>query len=383
MKRLKKNILLIFGTRPEAIKLCPLVKELQRHSEEFSTTVCVTGQHRKMLDQVLKVFDVVPKYDLHLMTDNQTLESLTSACLSKIMEVLKIEKPDLVIVQGDTTTTFTGSLAAFYSKIKVGHVEAGLRTNNRYSPFPEEMNRKMTTCLADYHYAPTLTNKQNLLKEGVSDESIVITGNTVIDALLWVRDKLRKEKPNFAQLKDINFDKKVILVTGHRRENFGEGFQNICAAIKKIAESYNDIEIVYPVHLNPNVRKPVNAILAGISNIKLIDPLEYEPFVYLMDKSYFIISDSGGIQEEAPSLGKPVLVTRNTTERPEAVEAGAIKLVGVDKDDIFNAAKTLLNDSVVYNVMATSKNPYGEGDACEQIVESISKYISIESHHVS
>ena len=370
-----KKILIVFGTRPEAIKLCPLITELKKHPEKYETVVCVTAQHREMLDQVLEIFSITPDYDLNLMTHNQSLADLTARCISEIDGIIKKLKPDMLIVQGDTTTTFSAALAAYYSKVKIGHVEAGLRTFNKYSPFPEEINRKLTTGLADIHFAPTDINKKNLLSEGVLQESVIITGNTVIDALLWVREKIVSENKTYEELKDIDFSKKLILVTGHRRENFGEGFINILSAIKEIAENNSDVEIVYPVHFNPNVRKPVEQLLTGISNIKLIEPLDYEPFIYIMDKSYLIISDSGGVQEEAPSLGKPVLVTRDTTERPEAVDTGVVKIVGVDKDKIIDEAQVLLDSIEHYNAMSTIQNPYGDGQACKVIAESLSRLL--------
>jgi UDP-N-acetylglucosamine 2-epimerase (non-hydrolysing) len=368
------KLMIVFGTRPEAIKLCPLVHELKRHAPEFKTTICVSGQHRQMLDQVLEVFDVRPDYDLDIMKNNQTLFEVTSSCLMKVGSVLRDEKPDMVLVQGDTTTTFVTSLAAFYSKVHIGHIEAGLRTGQKYSPYPEEMNRKLTTAMADLHFAPTEKSKNNLLKEGIPEEKIEVTGNTVIDALLWVRKKINTEGTEYDGLKDIDFKKKIILVTGHRRENFGQDFVNICRALKKIAIDNDAVEIVYPVHLNPNVRKPVYEILSGVKNIKLLEPLSYEPFVSLMDRSYFIISDSGGVQEEAPSLGKPVLVTRNTTERPEAVEAGTVELVGTDANLIIAKAGQLLCDHQYYNAMSNIKNPYGDGRACERIVDKIASF---------
>lgn len=367
--------MLIFGTRPEAIKLCPLVKELKNQKEKFETIVCVTAQHREMLDQVLDVFDVKPDYDLNIMKNDQTLFDITCRCLTEIGAVINKEKPDIVLVQGDTTTTFVTSLAAYYNKIKIGHVEAGLRTGNKYSPFPEEINRRITSVIADLHFAPTQKSKNNLLSEGVREENIVVTGNTVIDALLWVRKKIQNERKEYKELDSIDFTQKIILVTGHRRENFGQDLINICEALKNIATKYNDIEIVYPVHLNPNVSKPVYNLLSGINNINLLKPLDYEPFVYLMVKSHFIISDSGGIQEEAPSLGKPVLVTRNTTERPEAVETGAVKLVGTDRNKIIRETEKLLNDPQYYHRMALLQNPYGDGHACERIINSLSKYL--------
>ncbi len=367
--------MLIFGTRPEAIKLCPLVKELKKQKDKFETIVCVTAQHREMLDQVLDVFDVTPDYDLNIMKNDQTLFDITCRCLTEIGAVIKKEKPDIVLVQGDTTTTFVTSLAAYYNKVKIGHVEAGLRTGNKYSPFPEEINRRITSVIADLHFAPTQKSKNNLLSEGVCEENIVVTGNTVIDALLWVRKKIQNERKEYKELDSIDFTQKIILVTGHRRENFGQDLINICEALKKIATKYNDIEIVYPVHLNPNVSKPVYNLLSGINNINLLKPLDYEPFVYLMVKSHFIISDSGGIQEEAPSLGKPVLVTRNTTERPEAVETGAVKLVGTDRNKIIKETDKLLNDPQYYHSMALLQNPYGDGHACERIIDRLSKYL--------
>lgn len=367
--------MLIFGTRPEAIKLCPLVKELKKQKDKFETIVCVTAQHREMLDQVLDVFDVQPDYDLNIMKNDQTLFDITCRCLTEIGAVIKKEKPDIVLVQGDTTTTFVTSLAAYYNKVKIGHVEAGLRTGNKYSPFPEEINRRITSVIADLHFAPTQKSKNNLLSEGVREEDIVVTGNTVIDALLWVRRKIQNERKEYKELDSIDFTQKIILVTGHRRENFGQDLINICEALKKIAAKYNDIEIVYPVHLNPNVSKPVYNLLSGIDNINLLKPLDYEPFVYLMVKSHLIISDSGGIQEEAPSLGKPVLVTRNTTERPEAIETGAVKLVGTDRNKIIEETEKLLNDPQYYHSMALLQNPYGDGHACERIINSLSKYL--------
>ena len=371
-----KKILIVFGTRPEAIKLCPLVIELKKYPDKFRTVVCVTAQHREMLDQVLDIFAITPDYDLNLMTHNQTLADLTARCISETDMVIKKVKPDMLIVQGDTTTTFSAALAAYYSKVKVGHVEAGLRTYNKYSPFPEEINRKLTTSLADIHFAPTEKNKKNLLSEGVHEDNVVITGNTVIDALLWVREKIVSENKTYGELENIDFSKKIILVTGHRRENFGEGFVNILSAIKEIAENNRNVEVVYPVHFNPNVRKPVEQLLTGIENIKLIEPLDYEPFIYIMDKSYLIISDSGGVQEEAPSLGKPVLVTRDTTERPEAVDTGVVKLVGVDKDKIIDEAQILLDSIDHYNLMSTIQNPYGDGYACKYITKSLIRYLS-------
>ena len=371
------KIMLVFGTRPEAIKLCPLVIELNKNSKKFKTVVCVTAQHREMLDQVINLFEIIPDYDLNLMKDDQSLFEITPDILSEVGKLIQIVNPDIILVQGDTTTTFVASLAAYYNKLPIGHVEAGLRTGNKYSPFPEEINRKLTGVIADIHFAPTERNKKNLLSEGIPEENIIVTGNTVIDALLWVRQKIRSENKKYKELEEIDFSKRIILVTGHRRENFGEGFINLCDALKEIAENNREVEIVYPVHLNPNVKKPVYNLLSGIENIKLLEPLDYAPFVYLMDKCYFIISDSGGIQEEAPSLGKPVLVTRNTTERPEALDVGAVKLVGTDREMILNEANRLLWDSGYYNGMARVKNPYGDGKAAKAIVQTLISYFDI------
>lgn len=370
-----KKVMIVFGTRPEAIKLCPLVLELEKHKKDFETVVCVTAQHRQMLDQVLQIFHVVPKYDLDIMRYNQSLYDITSSALRGTGRIIADERPDILIVQGDTTTTFASSLAAYYQQIPVGHVEAGLRTWDKYSPFPEEINRKLTTAIADIHFAPTETNKKNLLDEGIPQDRISVTGNTVIDALLWVRDKTNKVKDHH-DLKMVDFSKRIILVTGHRRENFGEYLLNICSALRQLSNHNQDIQIVYPVHLNPNVKKPVHEVLSGVSNILLINPIEYETFVYLMDRSYLIISDSGGIQEEAPTLGKPDLVTRHTTERPEAVETGAVKLVGTDPKVIITEAQRLLDDKQAYQQMSQVKNPYGDGHACERIVKSVKKYFS-------
>lgn len=375
-----KKILIVFGTRPEAIKMAPLVKEFKNQSHLFETRVCVTAQHRQMLDQVLEIFDIVPEYDLNIMKAGQDLFDVTSNVLSNIKAVLKDFEPDFVLVHGDTSTTFSASLAAFYSKIPVGHIEAGLRTYDIYSPWPEEGNRQLTGVLANYHFAPTEQSKVNLLKEGKLPENIYVTGNTVIDALKYVLEKIE----NNSELKSninttistqypLNQNRKFILVTGHRRENFGLGFINICEGLKKIALSNPQVDIVYPVHLNPNVQQPVNEILGHISNVYLIDPLQYEEFVYLMNQSYFIITDSGGIQEEAPSLGKPVLVMRNTTERPEAVTAGTVKLVGSNKDNLYNEAEKLLNNIKAYEEMSKASNPYGDGNACQLIVSIFSK----------
>ncbi|WP_417359534.1 non-hydrolyzing UDP-N-acetylglucosamine 2-epimerase [Galbibacter sp.] len=373
--------LIIFGTRPEAIKMAPLVKEFQNRSEDFDTKVCITAQHREMLDQVLEFFEIKPDYDLNLMKPNQNLYSLTSDIITSLKPVLEEFKPDFVYVHGDTTTTMASSLASFYSGAKVCHIEAGLRTFNLQSPFPEEMNRCVTGVVANYHFSPTTTSKNNLLAESKSDESILITGNTVIDALLFSVDKIKNTDFVDQEVKKITdileSDKRLILVTGHRRENHGQGFLNICKALKKIAEENKDVQIIYPVHLNPNVQKPVYELLSNIDNVNLIDPLSYPAFVWLMEKSYLIITDSGGVQEEAPSLGKPVLVMRDTTERPEAVEAGTVLLVGTDSNKIFNEASKLLNDIDAYNNMSALHNPYGDGKACERIVNFI-KEISNE-----
>jgi UDP-N-acetylglucosamine 2-epimerase (non-hydrolysing) len=377
------RVLFIFGTRPEAIKLAPVIKELEKHPETFTSVVCVTAQHREMLNQVLETFNITPDYDLDIMQDNQSLYDITVKGLQAIKAVMENEKPDLVIVQGDTTTTFVGALAAFYERIPVGHVEAGLRTNDKYKPFPEEINRRLTTHIADLHFAPTQKAKQNLLKEGINEENIFVTGNTVIDALLMVIEKQSTTEAQkrwddyFVNNFDISFnnDKRHILVTGHRRENFGPGFEDICSALKEIAMSQKGIDIIYPVHLNPNVQKPVRRILGGMQNVFLIPPLDYEPFVYLMKNSYLILTDSGGVQEEAPSLGKPVLVMRETTERPEAVEAGTVRLVGTDKKRIVEEASKLLADSEAYNAMSMTHNPYGDGKASTRIVETLNGYL--------
>jgi len=370
-----KKILLVFGTRPEAIKMAPLVKVLQA-SDDFETKVCVTAQHREMLDQVLELFEIVPDFDLNIMKSGQDLYDITANVLLGMKKVLCDFSPDIVLVHGDTTTTSATSLAAFYQKIKVGHVEAGLRTNDLYSPWPEEANRQITGVLANYHFSPTITSQNNLLKENKNSKNIIVTGNTVIDALLLALDKIKSNQEleknilNSLEYK-IKANKKIILVTGHRRENHGQGFINICEALKSIALKYKNIDIVYPVHLNPNVQKPVKEILSDIENIYLINPLQYEEFIYLMDKSYFIITDSGGVQEEAPSLGKPVLVMRDTTERPEAIEAGTVKLVGTNKDRIIKEANKLLVNLTEFEKMSQAHNPYGDGKACEKIVEFI------------
>ena len=373
-----KKILLVFGTRPEAIKMAPLVKAFQS-DDHFETKVCVTAQHREMLDQVLDLFEIVPDYDLNLMKPGQDLYDITSNVLMGMKGVLSDFNPDIVLVHGDTTTTSATSLAAFYQQIKIGHVEAGLRTGDLMSPWPEEANRQITGVLAKYHFAPTITSQENLIKENKDSKNIIVTGNTVIDALFLALTKIKSsteiERQIVNQLSELNFNlvenKKIILVTGHRRENHGQGFINICTALKEIALKNPTMDIVYPVHLNPNVQKPVHEILGNIKNIYLIEPLQYEQFIYLMDKSYFIITDSGGVQEEAPSLGKPVLVTRDTTERPEALEAGTVKLVGINTQLIIKEAQKLLDDKIEYEKMSKAHNPYGGGKACEKIVEFI------------
>lgn len=378
------KVMLVFGTRPEAIKMAPLVKGLQAHSS-FQTVVCVTAQHREMLDQVLRLFDIVPEHDLNIMKPGQDLFDITGNILQGLKGVFQQERPDLVLVHGDTTTTLAASLAAYYARIPVGHVEAGLRTGNKHAPFPEEMNRRLTGALADIHFAPTPASQANLLREGIPADSIHVTGNTVIDALLAVVEKLRSNQAlqaDFAQrFSFLDPQRRLVLVTGHRRENFGEGFQNICNALADIAAEHADVQVLYPVHLNPNVRQPVNDILAarGLANVHLIDPVDYLPFVYLMDRAHIIVTDSGGIQEEAPSLGKPVLVMRDTTERPEAVEAGTVKLVGTSRESIVSEARRLLMDEQAYASMARAHNPYGDGKAVERIVQHILKTQSREN----
>lgn len=368
-----KRVLLVFGTRPEAIKMAPLALKLQQFNGDFETKVCVTGQHRQMLDQVLSLFELTPDFDLNLMKPGQTLSDVTSGVLKGLDHVFETWTPDVVLVHGDTATTFAASLAAYYHKIKVGHVEAGLRTGDLYSPWPEEANRQLTGVLANYHFAPTQSSYENLVKENVSPEDIIVTGNTVIDALLQVKQKVEQDQALVNQFhQEFSFldeNKKLILVTGHRRENFGQGFLNICTALVNLAKKYPDLQIVYPVHLNPNVQQPVNELLTGIDNVFLIAPQDYLPFVYLMNRSYLILTDSGGIQEEAPSLGKPVLVMRDTTERPEAVSAGTVRLVGTDVQTIETSVIELLENSNVYSKMAEAHNPYGDGTACQQIID--------------
>ncbi len=373
-----KKVLVVFGTRPEAIKMVPVVMALQSRSAEFDVKVCVTAQHREMLDQVLELFEIQPDFDLDLMQPGQTLAGLTARALNGLDEVFANEQPDVVLVHGDTTTSFTASLAAFYRQIPVGHVEAGLRTHNIYSPWPEEFNRKVTGIVGSYHFAPTEKSQQNLLDEKTDPASMIVTGNTVIDALQWVVKKIDSDSElHNAMTEKFSFlhsDKKLILVTGHRRENFGDGFLNICRGIHNIAQR-DDVEIVYPVHLNPNVQKPVKEILSDCDNVHLIDPQDYLPFVYLMSRSYLILTDSGGVQEEAPSLGKPVLVMRDTTERPEAVTAGTVKLVGTDRVLIESSVVALLDDQEEYNRMSFSHNPYGDGLASNRIADFLSEKI--------
>lgn len=369
--------LCVFGTRPEAIKMAPLALALNA-DPRFDAKVCVTGQHRQMLDQVLDLFDLIPDFDLNIMKPGQDLSDITSAILKGMKQVFSDFKPDVVLVHGDTATTFASTLAAYYHQIPVAHVEAGLRTGNMYSPWPEEGNRKLTGALATLHFAPTETSRQNLLREGIKN-GIEVTGNTVIDALLQVVTKLHKEV-TLQQSLDRKFDfirpdSRLVLVTGHRRESFGDGFERICQALAETATNFPDIDIVYPVHLNPNVSEPVNRLLAGIDNIHLIEPLDYLPFVYLMNRAYLILTDSGGIQEEAPSLGKPVLVMRDTTERPEAVEAGTVKLVGTDIAAITSGLRTLLTDERTYQSMAYAHNPYGDGKACLRIIDTLNSVI--------
>ncbi len=375
-----KKILLVFGTRPEAIKMAPLVKKLQEYPEQFQTIVCVTGQHREMLDQVLRLFDITPEYDLNIMKPNQDLYDITARILLGMRDVLCEVQPDIVLVHGDTTTSMAAALAAFYQQIPVGHVEAGLRTGNIYSPWPEEMNRLITGRITTHHFSPTPLSRENLIKENVDEEKIIVTGNTVIDALQMVVERLKNDEQlagevNEKGLKmgyDVNRlgkDRRLVLITGHRRENFGEGFLNICHAIKNLANKYKDVDFVYPMHLNPNVRKPVLEILGEkAENVFLIEPLDYLPFVYLMQHSTLILTDSGGVQEEAPGLGKPVLVMRDTTERPEAVEAGTVLLVGTNREKIEQGVSMLLDDADAYRRMSEAVNPYGDGRACERIV---------------
>lgn len=398
-----KKVMLVFGTRPEAIKMAPLVKEFQKRPTTFKTIVCVTGQHRQMLDQVLQLFEITPDYDLNIMKQGQDLYDVTARVLTGMRDVLKETQPDVVLVHGDTTTSTAAALAAFYQQIPVGHVEAGLRTHNIYSPWPEEMNRQITSRIATYNFAPTPLSKANLLREAVNEESITVTGNTVIDALHWVVDKIKKDKSLNDELRDmlshagydvtrLDNSRKLVLITGHRRENFGDGFIHMCTAIKDLTKKYPDVDFVYPMHLNPNVRKPIAEVFGehvvnkkavslskeecqdnegDTGNMFFIEPLEYLSFVYLMGKSDIVLTDSGGIQEEAPGLGKPVLVMRDTTERPEALEAGTVKLVGTDHDKIVDEVSSLLDDRAHYDAMSKAVNPYGDGLACGRIVEKL------------
>lgn len=366
-----KKVMFVFGTRPEAIKMAPLVKEFQKNKEQFDVKVCVTAQHREMLDQVLAFFEITPDYDLDLMKKNQSLSELSARILLNMTEVFDSFTPDYVFVHGDTTTSTIVALSAFYKQIKIVHVEAGLRTHDKYSPFPEEINRQITGRLANIHLAPTIGSKENLLKENIDENTILVTGNTVIDSLLYAVERVEGFEDNQIEFlkENINIDKKIILVTGHRRENFGGGFENICYGIKEIAKEHPNVEIVYPVHLNPSVKVPVETILKGIENVKLIPPLSYPSFVWLMKKSYLVLTDSGGIQEEAPSLGKPVLVMRNTTERPEAVDVGTVILVGTDKEKIVREVNLLLKNEEVFNKMTRKHNPYGDGKASIKIID--------------
>ena len=381
-----KRIMLVFGTRPEAIKMAPLVKEFQKHPGEFRTTVCVTGQHRQMLDQVLEIFDIRPDYDLDIMKQGQDLYDVTARVLLGMRDVLRESRPDVVLVHGDTTTSTAAALAAFYQQIPVGHVEAGLRTHNIYSPWPEEMNRQITGRIATYDFAPTPLSRENLLRENVDEAKITVTGNTVIDALYWVVDKIKSD-PSLdskleASLSGAGYDvarldggRRLVLITGHRRENFGDGFISMCRAIKHLTEKYPGVDFVYPMHLNPNVRRPIHEVfgddLGNLGNMFFIEPLEYLSFVYLMEKSSIVLTDSGGIQEEAPGLGKPVLVMRDTTERPEALAAGTVKLVGTDFDKIVSEVSTLIDDPEAYQRMSRAVNPYGDGLACSRIVAAL------------
>lgn len=379
-----KKIMLVFGTRPEAIKMAPLVKEFQKYPEQFQTVICVTGQHREMLDQVLQIFDIKPNYDLNIMKQGQDLYDITARVLTGMRDVLKEILPDVVLVHGDTTTSTATALASFYQQIPVGHVEAGLRTHNIYSPWPEEINRQITGRIATYHFAPTSLSRQNLLSEGIQEGTITVTGNTVIDALYMVVEKIKQDAALSYRLKlsiqnsgydveRLKNNRRLVLITGHRRENFGEGFIHMCNAIKTLTKKYPQVDFVYPMHLNPNVRKPIHDIFGSeqLINMFFIEPLEYLSFVYLMEKSTIVLTDSGGIQEEAPGLGKPVLVMRDTTERPEAVNAGTVKLVGTDYEKIIYEVSELLDDMNYYNQMSKAVNPYGDGKACERIIDKL------------
>ncbi len=383
-----RKVMLVFGTRPEAIKMAPLVKEFKKHPKRFETMVCVTGQHREMLDQVLGIFGITPDYDLNIMKQGQDLYDVTARVLTGMRDVLKTSMPDVVLVHGDTTTSTAAALAAFYQQIPVGHVEAGLRTHDIYSPWPEEMNRQITGRIAAYNFAPTPLSRENLLKEGIPDDKIIVTGNTVIDTLRMVVDRIKKDvtlnESLAKKLMQAGYDsnrliggKKLVLITGHRRENFGEGFINMCTAIKDLTEKYPEVDFVYPMHLNPNVRQPIHEVfgdsLTNLDNMFFIEPLEYLEFVYLMEKSHVVLTDSGGIQEEAPGLGKPVLVMRDTTERPEALTAGTVKLVGTDHNKIMEEVSILLDNKEAYHKMSKAVNPYGDGKACPRIVKELAK----------
>jgi UDP-N-acetylglucosamine 2-epimerase (non-hydrolysing) len=379
-----KRILVVFGTRPEAVKMAPLIKHLETSGDVFETRVCVTAQHRAMLDQILDAFDIRPHYDLDIMTSGQDLYDITANVLAGIRPVMSEFKPDMVLIQGDTTTTFVTALAAYYERIDVGHVEAGLRTGNIYSPYPEEVNRQLTTRLSKFHFAPTALNRENLIKENVEAGQIAVTGNTVIDALLMVVQRLKTDPARRERIAQniqraglstqvLDSQRKMVLITGHRRESFGAGFVGICEAIRDLALAHGEVEFVYPVHLNPNVREPVERILSGIENVHLMEPVSYEEFIHLMNCAYLLLTDSGGIQEEAPALGKPVLVMRENTERPEAVEAGTARLVGTNRDEIVGCAEALLTDRAAYERMATATNPYGDGTAAEKIVQFLSQ----------
>ena len=378
-----KTVLLVFGTRPEAIKMAPLIKEFRKYPQRIRTVVCVTGQHREMLDQVLQIFDIIPDYDLNIMKQGQDLYDVTTKVMLGMRDVLQEVDPDIVLVHGDTTTSMATALSAFYQQIPVGHVDAGLRTHNIYSPWPEEINRQLTGRIATYHFAPTILSKQNLLSEGICEGQIAVTGNTVIDALYMVTEKIKSSIDLETSLKDVlrkarydvtrlSKDKKLVLITGHRRENFGDGFISICKAIQTLTQKYPEVDFIYPMHLNPNVRRPIHTVfgedLSLFGNMYFIEPLEYLSFVYLMEKSFIVLTDSGGIQEEAPGLGKPVLVMRDTTERPEALEAGTVKLVGTDYNKIVSEVSLLIEDRVYYQTMSETINPYGDGKACERIV---------------
>ncbi|QIZ59033.1 non-hydrolyzing UDP-N-acetylglucosamine 2-epimerase [Acinetobacter indicus] len=373
------KILLVFGTRPEAIKMAPLYHQL-KNDDRFDVSVCVTGQHRDMLDPVLSLFNIIPDFDLNIMQAGQDLTDVTTKVLVGLRDLFNTYIPDLALVHGDTATTFAASLACYYKKVKVGHIEAGLRTNNLYSPWPEEANRKLTGVLTEFHFAPTENSRINLLKESVNKNNIFVTGNTVIDALYYVVDKIRNDNNLKSQLlkkfQFLDFNKKIVLITGHRRENFGQGFENVCKALSELSEQHKNVQFVYPMHLNPNVREPIQKYLSNENNIFLIEPLDYLPFVYLMDLSYLILTDSGGIQEEAPSLGKPVLVMRDTTERPEAVDAGTVKLVGTNPSLIVNNVNELLNNRKLYSQMSELHNPYGDGKACKRICDIISEKLN-------